>query len=67
MTDIQKRIVLEFAEHDMKAQRVAKELDYHINTVDYHLRRIHQKTGLNPKCFYDLVELLMIVNGEDEE
>ena len=63
MTDVQKRIILELAKQDMKMLRVAREMGYNVNTVDYHLKRVHAETGLNPKRFYDLAELLMIING----
>lgn len=58
LTDQEKQIIVSLAENDMKALRVANKLFMHHNTVEYHIAKIKAKTGLNPKRFYDLIELL---------
>lgn len=58
MNETDKEILIAFAECNMNVCETARVLVYHRNTVDYHLKRIEEKTGLNPKCFFDLVKLL---------
>lgn len=67
MSITDKEILIAFAECNMNASETARVLIYHRNNVDYHLERIEEKTGLDPKCFFDLVKLLqnegVIKNG----
>ncbi len=55
-TDIE--ILRGYAECDMNMQATGKQLHYGYATVHYHLKSIEQKTGLNPRRFFDLVKLL---------
>ena len=61
LTDKQKQVILEMCENDMKIVDVAMALSLSTSTVRGHLNRIHTKTGMNPRCFYDLVELMDMV------
>ena len=58
MNETDKEILIAFAECNMNVCETARELMYHRNNVDYHLKRIEEKADLNPKCFFDLVKLL---------
>ncbi len=58
-TDVE--ILKGYAECDMNIQSTGKRLHYGHGTVSYHLKRIEQKTGLNPRRFFDLVKLLEMV------
>ena len=42
------------------AAEVARAIFTHRNTVLYHLNKVKQQTGLDPRWFYDLVELVKI-------
>lgn len=64
LTDIEKEIILLMAECDLRMSAVGKELNYCRGAVFYHVKRILKKTGLNPRCFYDLVELLEMVRED---
>ena len=44
----------------MNANEVARREYMHRNTVIYHLDKTKRETGLDGRCFYDLVELLKI-------
>lgn len=44
--------------HDMNVTDVARAIFTHRNTVLYHLNKVKQQTGLDPRRFYDLVELV---------
>lgn len=53
-------IVIAMANHNMKVTDVARAIFAHRNTVLYHLDKVKQQTGLDPRRFYDLVELVKI-------
>ena len=63
MTPIEKEIVLAYAKNNMNACKTAREVHYHHNNVKYHLSKIHDKYGLDPRVFYDLVKLVEIAGG----
>lgn len=65
LSDTQKKVALEMAECDMVASEVARKINCNRNNVDYHCARIFEITGLNPKCFYDLVELVEMLRDGD--
>ena len=58
MTDLQKQIVVLMADHSMSVKAVADDLHYHWNTINWHLHKIIDETGLSPWKFWDLVALL---------
>ena len=51
-------IVVAMANHNMNVTNVARAIFMHRNTVTYHLDKVKQQTGLDPRRFYDLVELV---------
>lgn len=53
-------IVVAMANHNMNVTDVARAIFAHRNTVLYHLNKVKQQTGLDPRRFYDLVELVKI-------
>lgn len=61
MTDTQRAVVLAMAKCNMVIGDAAKEVYLHRNTIDYHRRRMIELYGLDIKNFYDLVELVRMV------
>lgn len=61
-----KRIILALAENSMRAKSAAKQLRLHWNTVYYRMSRIYDKTGLDPRNFYDLHKLVELAQSEGE-
>lgn len=53
-------IVVAMANYNMNATDVARAIFVHRNTVLYHLDKVKRQTGLDPRRFYDLVELVKI-------
>lgn len=53
-------VVRAYADCNMNASAAARVVHMHINNVEYHLEKVKRLTGLNPKCFYDLVELMRV-------
>lgn len=51
-------IVIAMANHNMNVTDVTRAIFAHRNTVLYHLNKVKQQTGLDPRRFYDLVELV---------
>lgn len=70
LTPKQAKLILVFAECDMRPAKAAPILGCHKNTVDYRLTRIWKNTGLDPKCFYDLCKLVKkakkVMEGGDD-
>lgn len=46
--------------NSMNVGEVARQLFMHRNIVTYHLDKVKRQTGLDPRRFYDLVELVKI-------
>ena len=71
MTITQAEVLTKLAKNNMNVAATARELYMHRNTVDYHVRQIHKKTGLNPLSFYDMGELLKkataVLEGERDD
>ena len=67
LSNAQKAAVWAYANNDMNVTAAAEELYVHRNTAVYHLRQVKAKTGLDPCCFYDLVELIACLDGEDDD
>jgi sugar diacid utilization regulator len=65
LSDMQKEVSLAMADCDMVASEVARKIHCTRNNIDYHCARIFEITGLNPKCFYDLVELVEAIRSGD--
>lgn len=51
-------VLREYARSNMSASKTAKALYMGKSTVNYHLDRVYEETGLNPRNFYDLVILV---------
>ena len=51
-------IVIAMANYNMNVTDVARAIFAHRNTVLYHLNKVKQQTGLDPRRFYDLIELV---------
>ena len=60
MTKTDARIIVAMADCNMIPAEVARREFMHRNTVIYHLEKTKRETGLDGRCFYDLVELLKI-------
>lgn len=70
LTMKQAKVVLALAECDMRVAKAAVVLHHHPNAVDYHVEKIRQSTGMDPKNFYDLCKLVQMARevmegGED--
>lgn len=57
MTNQESKIIIELAKHGLSALQAAKSLNYHRNTIYYHVKNIRKKTGLNPYDFFDMQKL----------
>ena len=68
MTPFDIELIRTYAECDMSLSETGKRLYIHKNTVVYHFEKIEKKTGLNPRTFSGLTELLSrIEKGEAHE
>ena len=58
LTDEDIAVIRCLAKSDMNVGRASRAMNYSRYSIVYHLDRVEQKTGYNPRVFYDLVELL---------
>lgn len=63
-TDI--KVIKALADFSFNCVDAGDALGMHKNTVYYYIGHIEAKTGLNPKKFYDLCELLKIIDEREE-
>ena len=54
-----------FAESDLNLRVAAERLQVHPNTAQYRMGRIEERTGRNPRCVSDLLDLLVAIALED--
>jgi sugar diacid utilization regulator len=71
MTTTQAEIILALARNNLNVAATARELFMHYNNIHYHARMIHRNTGLNPKNFDDLNDLVRkakaVLEGEHND
>lgn len=67
LSDVQVSVIRSMADNDMVVSSVADSLHYHRQNINYNINQIKKKTGLDPKRFYDLVELMKMVGGMDDD
>ncbi len=60
LNEFEKKLVTALADNDMNESEVAREFYMHRNTVIYHLEKLKQKTGIDPRSFYGLMELVQM-------
>lgn len=58
ITEVDIEIIQKMAANDLNVTQTALELNYHRNTIVYHMEKIEKITGHNPGSFYGLVELI---------
>lgn len=66
MTPLDKEIIKGMADNNMNMNAVARGLYMHPNTVLYHIEKVQRETGLNARKFYDLAELLLLIEADNE-
>ncbi len=54
-----------FIDADLNVRVLAERLHIHPNTAHYRLSRIADRTGRNPRCVRDLLELLVAIALDD--
>jgi DNA-binding PucR family transcriptional regulator len=60
------KIIFALAECGLNSSRAARKLNFHRNTVVYHIGEIKNITGLDPLDFHDMVKLLRRFKEEKE-
>jgi carbohydrate diacid regulator len=63
MDKIDAKMIVAFARCNMKIKVAANTIFYNKNSLTYHFNRVRRETGLNPRNFFDLVELYEIARG----
>lgn len=63
MNEIHKTVILEMANCDMNCNLAAKQMYRSRSGLQYYIKKIKQETGLDCRRFYDLIELLKMIDG----
>lgn len=63
LTQSELDVIHSLAQNGLNKAKTAKELHYHWNSVDYIVKRIKFKTGLNPTDFYNMIKLVELAKG----
>lgn len=58
LTETQANVIVALADNDMNITETSRVLNFHRNTICYHVGRIKERTGKDPLKFYDLCKLL---------
>ena len=58
LTQTEAEILMAFVDARMNVCATARMMYRHRNSINYHLERIKRRTGLDPRGFSDLVELV---------
>lgn len=66
MTRTEIEVIKNMCEHNLSIQKVSQVMFMHRNAITYHIERIKEKYGLNPKCYKDLKVLEDMANSEME-
>ena len=65
MTPLDKEIIKGMADNNLNMMAVARGLYMHRNTVLFHIEKVQRETGLNARKFYDLAELLLLIDKSE--
>lgn len=60
MTEQEAEIILTYADCDMNMLNTGRILNYNHTSILYRLNKIRDKTGYDPRVFYDLVVLVQM-------
>lgn len=60
VTWTQRHILMVYARCNMSRRKTAEACFLSLQDIDYHLRMVEIKTGLNPHVFVDLVKLIFM-------
>lgn len=60
MTERQRDVVLGYAECNMNTVATGRKLYLSYVTVGYHLNKIRESTGIDPRSFYGLCKLVQM-------
>ena len=55
---LHQRMLRLMAKHSLCMAEVGREIGYHGRSINYHLDKIQAETGIDPRTFYGLCELL---------
>ena len=67
MSPLDKGVVMEFANANMKPGGASKRYHMSYNGVYYHLLSTKAKTGLDPKNFFDFFQLVEMITKERKD
>lgn len=65
LTTRQKEIILALADNGMRIRRAADAMYCNHAGLYHHMNNIKDRTGLDPRDFWDLIKLVEMVKGEN--
>ena len=64
ITNADWNVLIAYADNDMSVSKTAESMFFHRNTVEYHLNKVRDNTGQDPRCFHDLVQLFQLAKDK---
>jgi sugar diacid utilization regulator len=64
MTKHEAKIIVALANCQLSPFQAAASLNYHRNTIYYHVKKIRKSTGLDPYDFFDMQKLYPMAKEE---
>jgi len=58
LNERERETILAYAANNMSMKKTAERMFYAIGTIQWHIAKVKEKTGLDPRKFYDLVKLV---------
>ena len=63
-SDKEREVIAAMCRNDLSQNRAAKDIYVARGTVEYHIKKVREKTGLDCRHFMDAVRLLSMINKE---
>lgn len=67
MNELDKKIIKEIARCNLNVKKAAENMLYCRNTFLYHIKNVKAETGLDARCFYDMCELIKIIESGESQ
>lgn len=64
LSELEYEIIKELCNNDLNVSRTAEAMNYHRNSLNYHIDIIKKITGQDPTSFWGATKLLVMISGQ---